>query len=140
MTRDQFAQLLVKIQKAEELVREDGQKEYAHDENNCFANFERTAAEFGLTREVVLMVFLKKHMDGIVAHVKGHTSQREDIRERIKDARMYLGLMWGMVEDEENTRNHVSNHYEVKSLAIAGDLEGLTKLTEYDRMAATNID
>jgi protoporphyrinogen oxidase len=103
MTKQQFAQLLDTIQQAERLVREDGQREYAHADDNAFANFERGAAALGLTREQVLMVYLMKHMDGIVAYVRGHRSQREDIRGRIKDARLYLALLWGMIESEETT-------------------------------------
>jgi hypothetical protein len=82
-------------------VRAEAQKEYAHDENNAFGNFERVAKDLHLTREQVLMVYLKKHIDGITAHVTGHKTQREPIQGRIKDAMMYLALLWGM-EDENN--------------------------------------
>jgi hypothetical protein len=103
MTREEFADLLTQdIQHAERAVREHGQKEYAHEEDNCFANFERIGKALGLSREEVLMIYLLKHMDGIVAHIRGHRSQREDIRGRIKDARMYLALLWGMVEEDES--------------------------------------
>ena len=103
MTREEFADLLTtEIQHSERTVREQGQKEYAHDEDNCFANFERIGKVIGIPREEILMVYLLKHMDGIIAHVRGHTSQREDIRGRIKDARLYLALLWGMVEENES--------------------------------------
>ena len=45
-----------------------------------------------------------KHMDGIVAHINGHKSQREDIRGRIKDSIVYLTLYWAMVEGEESVK------------------------------------
>lgn len=80
-------------------VRNDGQKEYAHDENNVFANFDRAGKALGVEREKVLMIFAQKHMDGIYAHLRGHTSQREDVRGRIKDLICYLMLLWGMIDE-----------------------------------------
>ena len=45
-------------------------------------------------------------MDGIIAHVDGHSSQREDVRGRITDAIVYLCLLWGMIEsDSKKSRN-----------------------------------
>ena len=100
MTKDQFDDLFTSIIDQVKSTRDDGQKEYAHDEVNVFANFERTARQLNTTREKVLMTFLMKHMDGIVAHINGHESQREDIRGRVKDAIVYLTLYWAMVEGE----------------------------------------
>jgi hypothetical protein len=57
----------------------------------------------GCSPEFILMVYLNKHMDGITAYINGHTSQREDVRGRIADAMVYLALLWGLVEDKENT-------------------------------------
>lgn len=99
MTKTEFAALLDRIQEEERVVREAGQKEYAHDEDNCFRNFEAAASDLGIEREKVLMVFARKHWDGICAWVNGHKSQREDVRGRIKDLRMYLALLWGMMEE-----------------------------------------
>jgi len=48
------------------------------------------------------MVFLLKHFDGITSYVDGHKSQREDVRGRIKDAIVYLMLLWGMIEEKDN--------------------------------------
>jgi len=81
-------------------TRDDGQKEYAQDEDNVFANFERIALAVDVDRERVLMTYLLKHIDGISAYVKGHRSQREDIRGRITDATVYLWLLWAMVEED----------------------------------------
>ena len=81
-------------------VREDGQKEYARDQDNVFANFERVAKDLGIKREEVLLTYMLKHKDGIVSWVRGHKSQREDVRGRIKDHIVYLLLLWGMVEED----------------------------------------
>tara|TARA_R100001129_G_scaffold104933_1_gene71730 strand:+ start:69 stop:371 length:303 start_codon:yes stop_codon:yes gene_type:complete len=88
--------IFIKIQK----TREAGQKEYARKQSNAFANFERVADNLGLDKKEVLLVYLLKHIDGISAYVKGHKSQREDVRGRITDVIVYLCLLWGMIEDD----------------------------------------
>ena len=85
-------------------TREQGQKEYARQANNAFANFERIGDNLSLPREEVLLVYLLKHIDGICSFVKGHKSQRENVRGRLTDAIVYLCLLWGMIDDTENKR------------------------------------
>lgn len=87
-------------------IRLAGQKEYAHDKDNCFANFERIANLQGLSRESILMTYVLKHIDGIQSYVKGHKSQREDVRGRIVDIIVYLTLLWGMADQDEIIENH----------------------------------
>ena len=82
-------------------IRLAGQKEYAHDEDNCFANFERIAKLQDLSRETILMTYLFKLIDGIQSYVKGHKSQREDVRGRIVDIIVYLTLLWGMADQDD---------------------------------------
>ena len=84
-------------------TREEGQKEYARTQNDVFANFKRVAKDLDSTPEKVLLTYFLKHKDGIVSWANGHTSQREDVRGRIKDAIVYLMLLWGMVEEKNNT-------------------------------------
>ena len=79
-------------------TRDEGQKEYAKTETNIFANFDRVADCLQISREKALMVYLLKHIDGIGAYVNGHTSQREHISGRIKDAIVYLFLFWAMID------------------------------------------
>ena len=81
-----------------------GQKEYARKESNAFANFERVGKNLDIKREEVLLVYLLKHIDGICSFVKGHKSQRENVRGRLTDAIVYLCLLWGMIDDTENKR------------------------------------
>ena len=85
-------------------MRAAGQKEYARKNNNAFANFERVGENLDIQREEVLLVYLLKHIDGICSFVKGHKSQREDVRGRLTDAIVYLCLLWGMVNEKENKR------------------------------------
>ena len=88
-------------------TRKQGQKEYAHNIENVFANFERIAKSLNSTREKVLMTYLLKHIDGITAYVNGHLSQREDVRGRISDIIVYSMLLWGMVEEKDNTTKQI---------------------------------
>ena len=75
----------------------EGQKEYAMDEDNVFANFERIAEQTGFDKKMILWIYLMKHIDGIASYLKGHKSQREDVRGRIKDAIVYLCILWAMI-------------------------------------------
>ena len=78
-----------------------GQKEYAHDEDNVFANFDRIANQTHSDRKFVLWIYLMKHIDGIASYINGHKSQREDVRGRITDALVYLIILWGMINKDE---------------------------------------
>ena len=80
-------------------IRDAGQKEYARTQDNVFANFERVSSFTGVSREQALMTYLLKHIDGIMAHINGHKSQREDVSGRITDAIVYLLLLQGMIDD-----------------------------------------
>ena len=91
--------LMTKILETVQQTRNDGQLEYAS-QDNVFADFEDTAELIGVNRESVLLTFLNKRIRGIVAYVKGHKSQREDVRGRITDAIVYLCLLWGMIESD----------------------------------------
>ena len=92
------------------LIRNEGQKEYAHDKKDVFANFNRVANLLEEDRKKVLMTYMLKHIDGIVAYVKGHKSQREDVTGRITDCMVYLMLLWGMIEEEDGIVSRRENH------------------------------
>tara|TARA_R110000824_G_scaffold69417_1_gene178946 strand:- start:2345 stop:2683 length:339 start_codon:yes stop_codon:yes gene_type:complete len=85
-------------------IRNAGQKEYARDLDNVFANFERVASFIGETREKALLTYMIKHVDGLCAYADGHNSQREDVRGRLTDIIVYCILFWGMVEDNKNSQ------------------------------------
>jgi len=86
-------------------MREAGQKEYAQDIDEIFANFHRIAKDMSIDRKKVLMVYMLKHIDGINAFVKGHKSQREDVTGRITDCIVYLMLLWGMIKEERENND-----------------------------------
>ena len=101
MTHKEMHKLMDAIIKEVTLTRDQGQKEYAHDEKDVFANFNRVASLLEEDRKKVLMTYMLKHVDGIAAYVKGHKSQREDVTGRITDCMVYLMLLWGMIEEED---------------------------------------
>ena len=101
MTHKEMHKLMDAIIKEVTLTRDEGQKEYAHDEKDVFANFNRVASLLEEDRKKVLMTYMLKHIDGIAAYVKGHKSQREDVTGRITDCMVYLMLLWGMIEEED---------------------------------------
>ena len=101
MKHSQMHKLMDKILKKVTVTRDSGQKEYAHDESDVFANFNRVANLLEEDRKKVLMTYMLKHIDGIAAFIKGHKSQREDVTGRITDCIVYLMLLWGMIEEEK---------------------------------------
>lgn len=101
MTQDEFANHQSALIHDLLELRKAGQKEYAHDTSNAFRNFEAIARELGVERELVLWIYFRKHIDGILAHLRGHKSQRESVHGRIKDAIVYLTLLDGMITENE---------------------------------------
>jgi len=102
MTTQKFKELLeTDIMPAISSMRNAGQKEYAHNSDEIFANFNRIAHLVETDRKKVLLTYMLKHIDGITAFVKGHKSQREDVTGRITDAIVYLMLLWGMIKEEQ---------------------------------------
>ena len=95
-----FDHMLSKIK----LTRDNGQQEYAHDEDNVFANFDRVANCLDISPEKAIMVYLLKHIDGISAYIQGHKSQRENVSGRITDAIVYLFLLWAMTDGEKDLK------------------------------------
>lgn len=112
MNRKAMADVLIQCQKEEDFLREAGQREYAHEDDNAFANFDHVGGRVKCVCEhcgkptrigpmAALMVYLLKHIDGIISYVGGHKSQREDVRGRINDVRVYSALLRGMVEEAD---------------------------------------
>ena len=101
MKHNEMLKLINAIFQEVETVHTEGQKEYAMDEDNVFANFDRIANQINMDREIVLWVYLMKHIDGIASYLKGHRSQREEVQGRLTDAIVYLCILWGMIESED---------------------------------------
>lgn len=102
-TREDVARLMQEIFSECQVTRDAGQKEYAHDDQNALANFERTGKDIDIPREKTWYIFAKTHWDGILAYINGHRSQRENVRGRIKDLIVYLVLLWAMFDDDDES-------------------------------------
>ena len=64
-------------------------------------NFKRLGKELNLDPKVILWVYLKKHLDSISSFIRNNrTFSEEPIESRIKDARVYLALLRGLIEDQ----------------------------------------
>ena len=79
-------------------TREEGQKEYAHKENNVFQDFDSTGELIGLNAEKVLFCHLNKHIRGISKYIQDGMKQRDSIQGRIVDSMVYLSLLSGMIK------------------------------------------
>ena len=90
-----------KILKQAKQIHSKGQKEYAHDTNYVFANFERVSSNLNISKEKALLVYLLKHIDGICSHVDGYETQRDSIFGRLTDAIVYLCILWAMIEESK---------------------------------------
>lgn len=103
MNQNEMADMMEAVFHECQKLRGAGQKEYAHEGKDAFSNFNRVAERTGLDRKQVLLVYAEKHIDGIHTYVQGHASQREDVRGRINDLIVYMCLLRGMIEEEEQT-------------------------------------
>jgi len=107
MTFEEMQSVMEKMHAEEMRLREAGAKEYAREGSNSFANFEWIAEIISrgrqepISRETVLLVYALKHLDGVMSWVNGHRSQREDVRGRLGDLRVYFALLRGMIEEGE---------------------------------------
>ena len=140
MKKDKFDRLFIGMIKDVKSTRDSGQKEYAHTEDNVFANFERVAKGLDISREQALMVYLLKHVDGINAWIKGHESQRENVTGRIKDAIVYLCLLWGMAKEQIVSEEEIDIFFDEQGFKPNGSFnpdtgEVTSKHTIHDRAA-----
>jgi hypothetical protein len=77
-------------------------KEYAHSSEDRFANFKRIAERKNVKPALVASIYLQKHMDGIESFINtGVIHSTERVRGRIVDAITYLGLIAGILHEEE---------------------------------------
>jgi hypothetical protein len=65
-------------------------------------NFKRLGRELGCSPKMILWVYLRKHIDSIATYIRaeGRGPLSEPIQGRIKDARIYLALLRGLIEEE----------------------------------------
>jgi hypothetical protein len=98
MDRTKFTELLERSHQRELALNNTKGKDYAGDED-ALRNFKEAAAELGLTPEQVLGVYLHKHYAAIRSYIENGSVASEPIQGRIDDARLYLALLQGLVEE-----------------------------------------
>lgn len=107
-SKSDVAELMNAMHAEENTTRESAQGEYARDTSNALANFDRIGAMVNCPHcskpigpLATLMVYLLKHVDGVLAYIGGNRSQREPVQDRIKDIRVYCALLRALVERTE---------------------------------------
>lgn len=111
MTREKLrGSISVYMQRIERLFDLSSQ-DYAREED-ALENFSTQSAETGnrIDRRQVLMVFLNKHLYAIRNHVwRGGGDARESIQGRIKDAIVFLFILWAMIDEGEENVDKLSS-------------------------------
>ena len=102
MTHQNFDEYQIKLLTQVNRMKDTKGKEYSNSESR-FANFDRLAAELGLTNIQVAWVYTKKHLDGIASFCRTEKELSESIEGRIVDAIVYLTLIAGMIAEKERT-------------------------------------
>lgn len=95
MERKTFMHNMAKLFGEEVDLYEQKAKDYSA-EGNVFSHFESEAAKLNMTPQQILMVYLEKHLKAISRFCLTGEQDSQGIRERIKDARIYLALLEAM--------------------------------------------
>ena len=80
-------------------VCDDKSVEYVRGSPDRLANFKRIGEQLGQRMEVILGVYLQKHLDSIFHWIATREDGTEGICGRIGDAQNYLDLLRAMVEE-----------------------------------------
>tara|TARA_R100000234_G_C5003149_1_gene181263 strand:- start:3621 stop:3977 length:357 start_codon:yes stop_codon:yes gene_type:complete len=88
-------------------------KEYTVSDEDKFKNFKSIAERMSLKPEQICLVYLLKHMDSIRNYVlTGKEVSEEGIMGRIQDARNYLLLLGGIIEEGKEEGKFSINLFE----------------------------
>jgi len=104
MLEKDFLEMLKKMEKEEHEIMGTKGMEYTQGnlEKDRLSNFYRIAFELEIDPKIVLWVYLKKHLDSIACYIKqGKEYSSETIEGRIHDARNYLVLLNGIIQQQK---------------------------------------
>lgn len=113
MHYDDFNKMLEKMHSEELALGATKGREYT--KGDRLDNFKRLSLELGISPKQVLWVYLKKHLDSIANYIRLDAARKpnempmlretlsEPIEGRISDARVYLSLLRGLIEEEKKT-------------------------------------
>jgi len=103
MTNNSFYEMLKRMVAEEEATMVSKGKEYTIGSDDKLANFKNVAKDTGLQPMQVWAVYFLKHIASICNYVKdGREASNEPIEGRIMDARNYLALLRGLIEEQRN--------------------------------------
>lgn len=100
MTFEDFAKIREQMKIEEDKIETTKALEYTNGKDRFF-NLKELGAELDIDPKKVLWLFLKKHLDGIKRFIVTGEQPSESVQERIKDARVFLSLLRGMVEEKQ---------------------------------------
>lgn len=100
MTFEEAEQLIIKMHEEELAIARTKGREYT--QGDRLDNFKRIGSEIDISSKKVLWVYLKKHLDAIASYIKAEQVLSEPIESRILDARVYLALLRGLIEEQKN--------------------------------------
>lgn len=101
MTPEKFVDFYKTLVEEEVKIFTDKGREYSGN-NNRFNNFQRLGQELELPPEKILWIYLKKHLDSILSYINLEKElSSEPIIGRINDARNYLALLAGMIQEKQ---------------------------------------
>jgi len=110
MTYEDFDKLYAKMVEEEVGIGHSKGREYTMGDR--LDNFKRIGAEMGISPKQALWVYLKKHLDSIANYICNEVKcdagskpkLSEPIEGRILDARVYLALLRGLIEEDKQAR------------------------------------
>jgi len=106
MLDKEFLEMLASMEEAEHKIMGTKGMEYTQGDlkEDRLANFYRLGKELDIDPKVVLWIYLKKHIDSIVCYIKqGKEYSEEKIEGRIHDARNYLTLLMGIINEQKKS-------------------------------------
>lgn len=102
MTNKEFYELLTGMTKEEEQTMISKGKEYTMSSDDKLKNFKLVGDMLGISPLKVAAIYWLKHIFSIINYIKtGTVSSSEPIEGRIMDARNYLALIRGIIEEKE---------------------------------------
>lgn len=106
MLEKDFLDMLEKMEAEEHRIMSTKGMEYTQGDlqTDRLSNFYRLGSELGLDPKMVLWIYLKKHLDSLVCYIKQDKEYSEEkIEGRIHDARNYLVLLNGIIQQQKKT-------------------------------------
>lgn len=140
MTHEERLDLITKVYHDIYKIAETKGREYSNG-GDALGNFNRVAAECGVSPEMACWVYTKKHLDAIASYIRtGQEFSTEKIDGRIYDAVLYLILLLGIIQEkpESNQQDFSCNLDDLLRTVVFPDVDIEDK--EHCNECMTTID